>query len=247
MNNKKIKVITYIDRFNILSDTFINYYLNFFNSDEFYFLILDSEFNLIRDYLLSKNFSEKNFESVKNEYYGTVKNILHLQNEILDRFLNQGFIVVYVDIDEIIYHHDLKNYILTNIKDYITPSGIFLIPNQHEGHLISNHKILDQRGYCIFDNIWTSKTCILNKKYVWSGGRHNKNTNKIYEDIFLIDIGKSCPKLMLENNKITNKIYKNVTFRYSTENESDIKKMISEFVLMSLKPLPNYITSKKLF
>jgi hypothetical protein len=246
MNNKKIKVITYIDRFNVLSDTFINYYLNFFNSDEFHFLILDSEFSSVRDYLLSKNFSEKNFESVKNRYYGTVNDILSLQNEVLNRFLNQGFIVVYVDIDEIIYHHDLKNYILTNIKDYITPSGIILIPNQHEDHLNPDHKILDQRGYCIFDNTWYSKTCILNKKYVWSGGRHNKNTNKIYEDIFLIDIGKSCPKLMLENNKMTNKIYKNVSFKYSTENESVIEKMISKSVPL-LKPLPNYITNKKLF
>jgi hypothetical protein len=151
-----------------------------------------------------------------------------------------------VDIDEIIYHHDLRNYILNNIKDYITPLGVVIIPNSDEKYLDSNDKILSQRKYCIFDNTWHSKTCILNKNYTWSPGRHNKNSNKISDDIFIIDIGRCCQGSMLENNKRTNKIYKNVSFRYSTEDKTDIDKAISK-LLPSLKLLPEYISNTKLF
>jgi hypothetical protein len=56
-SNFKFKVITYIDRVNILSDTFINYYLKFFKPEEFYFLILESEFKNISEYLLNKDFT----------------------------------------------------------------------------------------------------------------------------------------------------------------------------------------------
>jgi len=243
---QKIKIITYIDRSNILSDIFIKYYLNFFNSEEFYFLILDSQFDLVRDYLLSKKFTNENLKPVPNNHFGTVDQILKIQNETLNQFINQGYIVVYVDIDEIIYHHDLRNYILNNIIDYITPSGIVIIPNSSEGYIDPNDKILDQRKYCIFDNTWHSKTCVLNKKYTWSGGRHNKNSNKISDDIFLIDIGRCCQQIILENNKMTNKIYENVTFRYSTESKDLINTMVSKF-LPTLKPLPEYILNTKLF
>jgi hypothetical protein len=243
---QKIKIITYIDRSNILSDIFIKYYLNFFKLEEFHFLILDSQFDLVSNYLLSNNFTSENFKSVSNNYFGTADEILKTQNETLNEFIKKGYIVVYVDIDEIIYHHDLRNYILNNINDYITPSGIVLIPSLDEGHLDHNDKILNQRKYCIFDNKWHSKTCILNKKYTWSAGRHNKNLNNISEDIFLIDIGRSCPEIIRKNNELTRKIYKNVSFKYSTDQKYYIDSMISKF-LPSLKPLPDYILNTKLF
>jgi hypothetical protein len=245
-DNKKIKVITYIDRINILSDTFITYYLKFFNLDEFYFLILDSQFDLIRDYLLRKKFLSSSFEKVSNGYFGTTTDILDKQNKVTNRFLNDNFIVVYADIDEIIYHHDLRNYMLSNLKDYITPSGFVLIPNSDEQRLDPNRKILSQRKYCIFDNIWHSKTCILNKNYTWSPGRHNKNSNTISDDIFIIDIGRCCQNVILENNKTTNKIYNSVSHRYSTEDKFEIDKMVSRF-LPTLKPLPKYILNTNLF
>jgi hypothetical protein len=245
-DNKKIKVITYIDRINILSDTFITYYLKFFNLDEFYFLILDSQFDIIRDYLLRKKFPSSSFEKVSNGYYGTTTDILDKQNKVTNRFLNDNFIVVYADIDEIIYHHDLRNYMLNNLKDYITPSGIVLIPNSNEQRLDPNRKILSQRKYCIFDNTFHAKTCILNKNYTWSSGRHNKNSNKISDGIFIIDIGRCCQNVILENNKTTNKIYNSVSHKYSMENKFEIDKMISGF-LPRLKPLPEYILNTSLF
>lgn len=246
MKDNFIKIITYIDRINFFSETFINYYLRFFKPDEFHFLILDSEFDNICNYLLNKNFQKKSFEKISNKYFGTVDDILNKQNEISNNFINQGFIVIYVDIDEIIYHHDLRNYILNNIKDYITPLGIVLIPNSDEINLNQTDKILNQRKYCFFDNKWYAKTCILNKNYIWEGGRHNKDSNKIFNDIYLIDIGKCCKQIILENNQTTNKLYKNVTTKYAIINEDYINKMIYNFS-PHLKQLPKYILDTKLF
>jgi hypothetical protein len=68
-----------------------------------------------------------------------------------------------------------------------------------------------------------------------------------YHDAEMIEIIQAVGYPWINGvNKMTNKIYKNVSFRYSTENESVIEKMISKFI-PSLKPLPNYITSNKLF
>lgn len=246
MKDNIFKIITYIDRINLFSDTFLNYYLRFFKPEEFHFLILDSEFDNISDYLLNKNLQKITLEKISNKYFGTVDDILNKQNEVCNNFINQGFIVVYVDIDEIIYHHDLRNYILNNIKDYITPSGIVLAPNSDEIYLNKTDKILNQRKYCLFDNKWYAKTCILNKNYVWTGGRHNKDSNKISNDIYLIDISKCCKQIILENNQTTNKLYKNVSKKYSIIDENYIDTMIYN-LLPHLKPLPKYILDNKLF
>ena len=245
IKNKSFKVVTYIDRINSLSDIFISYYLKFFNKEEFCFLILDEEFETVSNYLLDFGFMSVNFKSVSNEYFGTDEDIIDLQNKEVNEFLDKDFIVVYADIDEIIYHHDLRNYILENLEDYITPTGIVIIPNLDESNLRTNDKLLNQRRYCIFDNVYHSKTCILNKTYTWTGGRHNKRSNRIYDDIFLIDIGRSCLETILENNKITNKIYKSVTPKYSTEEKRDIEKMIFDLI-PRLKLLPGYILNTKL-
>ena len=245
-NSGKIKLITYIDRVNILSGIFIDYYLKFFKPEEFYFLVLDTEYTPISEYILSKGFQPQTLKKVSNKSFGKANEIIVVQNDITNKFINDGFIVVYVDIDEILYHHDLRNYILNKIMDYITPTGIVIIPNSNENDLNKNDKVLNQRKHCVYDNVYHSKTCVLNKPYTWSGGRHNKNTNKISDDIFLIDIGRSCKKMILENNQKTNQIYKNVSTKYSTENKNDVEGMVSKF-LPGLKFLPEYILNTKLF
>ena len=96
----KLKIGTYIDRSNIISDIFINYYLKFFNHSEFHFLILDKNFDGVSDYLKTKGFSEDSFEMVKNSHIG-VPVLLDKQNSFVDHFISKGLITIYVDIDEI--------------------------------------------------------------------------------------------------------------------------------------------------
>jgi hypothetical protein len=218
----KLKIGTYIDRSNIISDIFINYYLKFFNHSEFHFLILDKNFDGVSDYLKTKGFSEDSFEMVKNSHIG-VPVLLDKQNSFVDHFISKGLITIYVDIDEILYHTDLRNYIIN--KD---------------------DKILNQRSFCVFDDEYHSKVTVLKSNYTWGGGRHNKNGNKISDDIFLIDIGKCCPIIMVNNNIISNNLYSKSTDRYSMTDEKKINDILNGW-RNSLTKLPTYITDSKLF
>lgn len=241
----KIKIGTYIDRSNIISDIFINYYLKFFNHGEFHFLILDKNFDGVSDYLKTKGFSEDSFEMVNNSHIG-VPILLGKQNSFVDHFISKGFIVIYVDIDEILYHTDLRNYIINNDSDFITPKGAVIIPDITENIINKDIKLLNQRSFCVFDDEYHSKVTVLKSSYTWSGGRHNKNDNKISEDIFLIDIGKCCPMIMIENNIISNNLYSKSTDRYSMTEEIKINDILNGW-RNSLTKLPTYITDSKLF
>ena len=81
---------------------------------------------------------------------------------------------------------------------------------------------------------------------MWSGGRHNKNNNEISEDIFLIDISKCCPKIMLENNLISNQLYQNKTNRYSVTSEGEIQNILNDWRKF-LQIIPEHILKTNLF
>lgn len=241
----KIKIGTYIDRINVISDIFINYYLNFFRNEEFHFFILDKNFDSVSNYLREKGFSDTSFESVSNSHIG-VPILLNKQNSFVENYISQGFITLYVDIDEILYHTDLRNYIINNDSDFITPKGVVLIPHISEGVINKNDKILNQRSFCVFDDQYHSKVTVLKNNFTWSGGRHNKGGNKISDDIFLIDISKCCPMIMIDNNIFSNKLYPESTERYSTTDEMKINDILNGW-RNSLTKLPDTIVSSKLF
>jgi hypothetical protein len=244
-DNNKIKIVTYIDRKNIISEVFINYYLKFFNHNEFHFLILNKNYDSISEYLKSKKFSEDSFEIVTNDYIG-MPTLLDKQNSTVNQLISNQFLVVYVDIDEILYHHNLRKYILNFEGDYIVAKGLVIIPNDDEEIIDDNKSILSQRKNCVIDDEYHSKVCILKSKFEWTGGRHNKNGNKTFNDIYLIDIGKCCPKIMLENNTVSNQLYKNKTERYSVTDENHIQNILNGW-RKSLIKIPEYITDTNLF
>ena len=241
---KNLKVITQIDRINYFSDNFINYYKNFFHPEEFYFLIHDVNKNLIIPYLQSHGIN--NFETYYIKSYGRGDNI-EKQNEIKKRFINEGYIVLYADQDERIFHPDLRNYIINTLNDWIAPTGIVLLQHDSESPLDETKKILEQRSWGKLDTCWFSKTCILRKDFEWLPGRHTRPlTLKIDANIYLIDTGKCCKDLMLKNNQESNKIYKSVFWRYSTDNENVVKKVFEEHKGY-LEKLPQIIKDSLLF
>jgi hypothetical protein len=241
----KLKIGTYIDRSNIISDIFINYYLKFFNHNEFHFLILDKNFDGVSDYLKTKGFSEDSFEKVENSHIG-VPILLKNQNSFVKKYTSEGFITVYVDIDEILYHSDLRNFIINNDYDFITPKGVVIIPHLNEDVINEKNKILDQRSFCVLNDEYHSKVTVLRKEIEWSGGRHNKNNNKIFDNIFLIDISKCCPKIMLDNNITSNHLYSKSTERYSMVDQKKIEDTLDGW-RKRLTKLPDYIIDSKLF
>jgi hypothetical protein len=244
-NQKKIKIGTYIDRCNFISDVFIQYYLNFFTHDEFHFFILDKNYDDVYSYLKSKNFNDSSFESVSNNHIG-VHTLMSKQNSFVDELTSNGVIVIYVDIDEILYHIDLRNFIFQNKSNYIVPKGVVLIPNTDEEELNKNNKILNQRSYCVIDDLYHSKVTVLRENYIWSAGRHNKNNIPISDEIFLIDISKCCPQIMIENNIMSNNLYPSSTERYSITEVEKINKILNEW-RTKITELPKKIRDSKLF
>lgn len=218
---KKFKLITFIDRINFISDKFISYYSNIFNKDEFHFLINSKTSEHVGNYLIENGFNQNQFQKINRESYG-VGEIVWTQNLIQKRFINQGFIVIYVDIDEFIYHKNLKSYIISSKQNHFCPRGFQIFQNLNETELDINKTIFSQREY-YKPSWWYSKICILKTPHQWTSGRHNKYFSPSEQDEFyLFDISKSCKKIFFENNVKTFELYDKLNRNYVRLTEKNL-------------------------
>lgn len=244
----KLKLITQIDRVGYFAENFIQYYKRFFNPEEFMFMVHDVNDAAIRRFLYSHGFTNDEIESYSIKRYGWGDNIRR-QNDIKTKYIKQGYVVIYADQDERIFHPDLRNYILNNIsnKDWIIPTGISLMQHDSEPPLDENKLVLEQRDYGKLDTYWFSKTCILKKDFEWLPGRHTRPMREpIDPNIYLIDIGKMCKDYMLKNNAESKRIYQSVFWRYSTDKKDVFKQVFAEHK-GSLDRLPKMIKDSLLF
>lgn len=242
----KFKLITAIDRINYFSDNFISYYKRFFLPEEFYFLVHDVNAPQIISYLKSHGFTNSDIEVYVSSKFGWGDNI-NRQNSVKKRFIDEGYTVLYADVDERIFHPDLRNFILNTPGDWIAPTGISLMQHSSEPPLDETRKVLGQRSYGKIDTYWFSKTCILRKDFEWLPGRHTRPTQlAINPHIYLIDIGKACKDLMLRNNEESKRIYKNVFWRYSTDKKEAFNQVFEEHK-GPLVRLPSMIINSNLF
>ena len=238
MEDKKFRLITAIDRINYFSDNFIAYYKKWFLDEEFYFMVHEKNYNEIENYLFSKGFGPSNIEKYNIMTFGEGHNVGN-QNRIKTDFLNQGYIVVYADMDERIYHPDLRNYILSKRDfEYIMPQGMQVIQTKDEPPLDFTKNIIGQRSVCVLDVIWYSKVCILGKDFKWDHGRHNKpHRHPVDRNVYLIDVGKVCKDFMIENNKISSEIYHKVMWRYKETDKARIDREFYGKVAMYTYPI----------
>lgn len=220
--------MTHIDRINYFSDGFIEYYTRWFNIDEFCFLINHKKYEKIVKYLCDKGFSTNQMFEYRNKNYkaGEKKRI---QAQKKNEFLRKGYTVVYSSQDERIVHPDLRNYIINNLKDYIVPRGVVIIQHPTESKLDVTKPLLSQRSYQVHDVRGRSKPQILKKNVNWDSGMHNiPKGAEIDENIFLVDIGKCCIDMTLENNFITLSMYKDIPYFYITKTREDVEKHFNE-------------------
>lgn len=241
----KFKLITYMDRQNHLSDVFIKHYLSIFEPEDFFFLLYNQNFEEMKEYLESFGFTQGNMHVISRKYFGFGENV-HVQNMMKRVHLDKGYTVVYADVDELIWHPDLKNYISSSREVHFCASGYQIIQHPTEDFLNRTEPILDQRNWCQPDYNYYSKLCILKKDFTWTGGRHNKNHMKADPSLYLIDIGKVCKRLMLENNKESVRIYKTVMERYTVVTMEDIDNQYVNY-LSSLAEIPQAIKDAHLF
>ena len=241
MEEKKFRLVTAIDRINYFSDNFIAYYKKWFLDEEFYFMVHEKNYESIKHYLFSKGFTETNIEKYNISIFGEGHNVNN-QNRIKTKFLNQGYIVVYADMDERVYHPDLRNYILNKDCEYIIPQGMQIIQTKDELPLDFTRNVIEQRLVCIPDIFWYSKVCILKKDFIWDHGRHNKpHKHTIDQEVYLVDIGKVCKDFMIENNKLSSNIYKKVIWRYKETNKINIDREVYNKISMKASAIPKNI------
>lgn len=242
---KKFKLITKIDRVNFFSDLFIKYYSTFFNKKEFFFIVENQSYEIIEKYLLENGFDRNQLYKYTHHNYG-YGNSVSLQNDLQKFFINDNFIVIYVDIDEFLFSENIKKFILNSKENYICPKGYCIIQDTDENFLDKKINFIEQRKKCFIDVEWYSKVCILKSKFEWIPGRHNKNWyTKICDEVLLLDIGKICKKIMIENNKITKEKYKNSIERYIIDNLEDIEKFYQNFNNKNLINIPELIIKQK--
>lgn len=242
----KFKLITAIDRINYFSDNFIAYYKRFFHPEEFYFLVHKVNAPQIVLYLSNHGFTNKEMEVYDISKFGWGDNI-DKQNSIKKKFIDEGYVVLYADQDERIFHPDLRNYIINNLTYWIIPTGISLMQHNSEPPLDETKNVLEQRSYGKLDVYWFSKTCILKKDFHWLPGRHTTPVNShVDPHVYLVDIGKMCKDFMLKNNETSKKIYNNLFWRYSTDDKKELSNVFNEHK-GELTLLPSIIKESNLF
>lgn len=241
----KFKLITYIDRINVFSDTFFKHYLKIFNPEEFYVITYTETLDVVKPYLKSFGVKEDSIHVINRNKFGFGENV-SLQNRLKQIFLDKGFIVIYADVDEMIWHPDLKEYIKTSPQFFFCAKGFQIVQNDGEGFLDVSRPILEQRQWCQPDYDYYSKVCILKRDFSWTGGRHNKGTIKVDDSIYLIDLGKVCKKLMIDNNTQTTSLYKGVMERYRIKSMEILEREYKQY-LKKIEKIPETIIENKLF
>jgi hypothetical protein len=237
----KFKLITAIDRVNYFSDLFIGYYKKIFDIEEFYFMVHHVNSIEVKNYLLSHGFNHDQMFDYRTDAFGWGNNLMN-QNMLVDRFIQAGYTVIYADIDELIFHPNLKQYIACKPDKLIAASGVVIFQHPSEQPLDITRPIFEQRDYCRFDRRYFSKVCILKIPFKWHAGRHNRpNDSVIDKNIYLIDVGKVCNNLILENNNVNKSIYRHVYSRYK---ESSIDKIHVEWknlIRNEFTNIPDYL------
>lgn len=221
----KFKLITYIDRADYTSETFIKFYLKTFDHNEFHFLVNKKTYDSVSEYLKSKGFSDENFEKLNKPKFGFGESIPE-QNRVKRNYIKDGYCVVYADLDELIYCPNLKEYITNSNKTQFRPIGAVIVQNINELDMDTSKPILEQRSYFLYDEVWYSKVCILKEDFHWTAGRHNKRKVPLDRNIILFDTGRICKKMIFEKNKQNPSIYSSIHHRYRNINESEISKQI---------------------
>lgn len=243
----KFKLITAIDRINYFSNVFIKYYKQFFSTEEFYFMVHDVNSEKVKCYLREHGFTDEQMFDYKINRFGWGDNVIN-QNALKKKFLSEGYTVLYADMDELIFHPNLKEMIINHSDQIIMPKGVVIVQDVEDGPIDKTRGVLEQRNMCSINTYWFSKVCILKEKdFTWLPGRHTKPVEyKITPDLYLIDIGKSCMDIVIENNNVTKEIYKEVYWRYAEKSKEKMKNEYREFTNNKIE-IPYIIKSSNLF
>lgn len=202
---RTVAISTFVNRHNFFLDKWLEWHVKFFAPEDIYIVFEKNNYFKfdLQSYLISNGLHKVKIIPV--DYFDYDKNIndrinniasflTKLQSDLLKKY----DVVCCIDVDEFVFHPDLKNILQTFEEDYLTPHGIEIVQNlTFEGDLDLNKSIMPQRSYCAnLDNHYSkgtySKPVIVRKELVWGAGKHHKNLQDavMKKDLYLIHINK---------------------------------------------------------
>jgi hypothetical protein len=252
--SRKIKILIQLDRVNWFSDTFIKYYLKFFNKNELFFLLETrflSEENLI-SYLKTKNFldEEINIIPLENTPLPIIQrrnHVTHLINNLQKELLKDGSILMNPDVDELIYHPNLREFLETFDSSYLIPSPIDVIHKRKEEKDFNfEEPIFSQRNFYLSHkskaSAWYYKPIIIKNEIKWEVGRHTDDRN-VTPGLYLIHIGKIDYNFIELLNRENLNMYENQNINQNGFIEEELKNWF-DTNFNDLVPIPSDILSQ---
>jgi hypothetical protein len=249
--SRKIKILIQLDRTNWFLDTFIKYYLKFFNKNELFFLIETrflSENNLVK-YLKTKNFldDEINIIPLHNTPLPIIErrdHVTNLINNLQKELLKDGSVLMNPDVDELIYHPNLRELLETFDSPYLLPSPIDVIHNREkEGDLNFETPIFGQRNFYLSHRSktagWYYKPIIIKDGIKWEVGRHTEDRN-VTPGLHLIHIGKVDYNFVEFLNMENLNMYENQNVNQNGYIEEELKNWF-DFHFKDLLPIPSEV------
>lgn len=195
-------------------------------------------------------FKEKNKEKItliSVSYGEKYASVLYYQQQIQEKFLQNYKIMMYVDVDELLISENFMDVLKNNKKDYIVTNGFEIIHNYRLEKDYNKFKsLLEQRKYGTFlgkrERVsYYNKISIVSKKHIWqSSGKHAycEGDNLVY----LLHLGRIDIKIMLENYKISESLYKKIPIHHTFKTEECVKKHIDEYWTTNLIEIPSFIS-----
>lgn len=237
--NRKITVFTYIDRYSFFLDKWIEYYTNIFKQEELLIVYSNVTSFDIYSFLKSKNCTKISVIEVNSTTDSFIQRN-ETFNEMQRLLLKTNDVVVYSDVDELIFHPYLRELIDNFMTPYMTTKGFEIIHSETEATFNPAQPILSQRKYGIYSE-WYNKPLIVREELYWEEGKHNKTTKPLfYNNLILIHINKIDINLLSELNLQNKTIYKDVLPHNATIGEN-LNEVFKINFYDKLEPIPKVI------
>jgi hypothetical protein len=200
---RDIKVITHVDRINWFFTKWVTYHQSYFNNNSFIFII-DEEFlthNQLAEELKLHDFLESqiniiSFGSVPRDYAARLDYCSHFVNNLLIEILTESDVVIYLDIDELLYHENLIEILNNFTSDFLVTNFIDVTHKiNSEPEFDYTKSVFSQRKYMNVGETsgWYKKPIITRVPVSWGNGKHtinNRGFDSSPENVFIIHLGK---------------------------------------------------------
>ena len=243
---RTVKLITTLDRMpNYLLDYWIRHHLKYFNSNELMFSInlidpielqcqLFNRYNIEADIITDiAEINTSNKCVIFKHPYSNIKKYSYfidysseLANYIQNNLIQLYDVVIWLDMDELLYHTNLRNVINTFTEHVIRPEGIEIVQHTDELPLNTSIPLHLQRSYIHYMSS-KHKPILTRTPVQWIPGRHSIpslglphgeliSSDDCYPGLYLVHLDKididRLKKLREDNFKIYSDF--NVNFKF---------------------------------